>query len=173
MADTEDQQHDAAHEAGADKPETTESLQHDLAEMKDRVLRSQAELENVRRRAQREVEEERRYGNVAFIRDLLPALDNIDRALTAAEKVEDSGAGLLTGFRMVRDQIHAALKNHHCVEIAAEGEPFDPNFHEAILQQPSADHAPGTIIGVAQAGYRLHDRVIRPSQVIVATQPPA
>lgn len=166
MAETEDRERQPA--ASPEQEQAAETLQQDLAEMKDRVLRSQAELENVRRRAQREVDEERRYGNVALIRDLLPALDNIDRALAAAEKAEDASAGLLTGFRMVRDQLQTALKNHHCVEIAAEGEPFDPNLHEAILQQPSPGHAPGTVIGVAQAGYRLHDRVIRPSQVIVA-----
>jgi molecular chaperone GrpE len=101
------------------------------------------------------------------MRDLLPVIDNMQRAIEAAEK-SDEGGGLLEGFKLVAQQVETVLGQYHCKRIEAIGEPFDPNWHEAILQQPSADHEPGTVIMVTQPGYQLHDRVVRPPQVIVA-----
>ena len=148
-----------------------EQLRVDLEEVSDRALRAQAELENYRRRVARQMEEERRYANMPLLRDLLPVLDNMRRAIEAAEKTEDAPS-LLEGFRMVTKQLEGVLARHHCTEIEALGGPFDPNLHEAISQQPSAGHPEGTVLLVAQSGFQLHDRVVRPSQVIVSGADP-
>ena len=138
-------------------------------EANDRALRAQAEVDNVRRRFRRENEEAMLYANKPLLTDLLPVIDNIHRALEAAQANSES-SGLLEGVSMVAEQLIGVLEKHNCPMIQAKGEPFDPDLHAAILQQPS-DEPKGTIIEVAQDGYRLHDRLIRPSQVIVSTGP--
>jgi molecular chaperone GrpE len=143
-----------------------------LAEARKEVLRAQAELENFRKRARREMEESKQYAELSLISDLLPVLDNLTRALTAAGGEADaaeSQAGLIQGVKMVADLLLQTLAQHHCHPIEAMGQPFDPNFHAAISQQPSTDHEPGTVILEVQRGYVLHDRVVRPSQVIIST----
>jgi len=158
---------DAAFAAGE---EEMARLRADLEDASDRVLRAQAELENYRKRARRELEDERRYAALPLLRDLLPVLDNLRRAIDAAEK-SSQGGGLLDGVRLVVQSFESVLARHDCKRIEALGKPFDPTFHEAISQQPSADHPPGTVLFVAQDGYLLHDRVVRPAQVIVSTLP--
>lgn len=153
----------------AESGESIDDVRAELDEMRDRLLRSQAELENYRRRARRELDDELRYANVPLIRDLLPVIDNVQRAVAAAEKNADANS-LLEGFKMVAKQLDEVLARHHCTPIEALHEPFDPNRHEALLQQPHEEHPPGTVIGVAQSGYQLRDRVVRPTQVIVAAQ---
>ncbi|MHB8902393.1 MAG: nucleotide exchange factor GrpE [Thermoguttaceae bacterium] len=147
-------------------------LQTELEEAKNRALRSSAELENFRRRANRQIEDERRYANLELLRALLPIWDNMQRAVEAARSAGETGS-LLEGFRMVSSQLENVLERFHCVRIEAEGRPFDPNLHEAISQMPSADQAPGTVLVVTQLGFLLHDRVVRPCQVVVSTSPPA
>lgn len=160
----------ALEEDAAKTADELSALRAQVQEAQDRALRAQAELENVRKRARREIVEERRYAATPLIRDLLTVADNVDRAIAAAEQT-DQNAGLLEGFRMVADQLHNSLEKHGCKKIAADGEPFDPHLHEAIYQQPSADLAPGTVMQVALNGYQLHDRVVRPAQVIVSAAP--
>lgn len=145
-------------------------LEAALEAEKDRVLRLQAEMQNLRQRTSRELADERRYGPVAVVRDVLPVLDNIDRAIEAAEKNSDADA-LLEGFRLVRQLLENVLTQHNCEPIEAVGQPFDPDYHEAILQQPSDEHEAGNVMMATQTGYRLHDRVVRPTQVIVSTGP--
>jgi len=153
-------------------PSEIERLREELAQAQDRALRTQAELENYRKRAARQMEEERRYANIPLIRDLLPVWDSVGRAIEAAESAPET-ASLLEGFKMVAGQLESVLQQHHCQKIDALGEPFDPNLHEAIYQQPSREHPVNTVLGVTQIGFRLHDRVVRPSQVIVsAAMPP-
>jgi len=141
-----------------------------LRQANDRVLRLQAELDNVRKRTSRELMEQQRYAALPLIRDLLPVLDNINRAIEAAEKAHDA-SGLLDGFNLVQQQLKTVLQQHDCAEIDALHEPFDPHRHEAISQQGDPEHPPGTILHVAQAGYQLHGRVVRPSQVVVSAAP--
>jgi molecular chaperone GrpE len=148
-------------------PENADQLRAELEQAKDRALRCQAELDNYRKRAAREMDEHRRYASISLMRDLLPVMDNIQRAIEAAEKSTD-GSGLLDGVKLVAQQLDNVLECHHCVKIKALGEPFDPNLHHAILQQPSEEYPPNTVIMVTQDGYLLHDRVVRPSQVIVS-----
>lgn len=145
-------------------------LRADLEDASDRVLRAQAELENYRKRARREMEDERRYAAIPLLSDLLPVLDNLQRAIAAAEKSPEAAA-LLDGVRLVAQSLEGVLARHHCKRIEALGQPFDPAFHQAISQQPSTDQPPNTVLLVAQEGYVLHDRVVRPAQVIVSTRP--
>ncbi len=164
---------DAIKQACADAEATDEpgtELAVELATEKDRVLRLQAEMENLRSRTAREINDERRYGPLNIVRDLLPVVDNIDRAIEAAEQSGES-TSLLEGFKLVRQQLLTVLEQHSCKPIAAVGEPFDPQVHEAILQQPSDEQPANHVLQETQVGYQLHDRVVRASQVIVSTGP--
>ncbi len=147
-----------------------QQLTAQLADARDKMLRAQAELDNYRKRARRELEDERRYAEIYLLRDLLPVIDNVSRAIDAAEKQAEA-ASLLEGFKLTRQQLTGVLDRHQCKEIAAQGEPFDPALHEALMQQPSADLPDGSVLGVLQPGYQLHDRVVRPAQVIVSKKP--
>jgi molecular chaperone GrpE len=154
----------------ADPVAEFESLRSRLAEAQDRLLRTQAELENYRKRARREMEEERRYAEINLLRDLLPIVDNVSRAIEAAEKKADA-AKLLEGLKMMLQQFETVFPQHHAKLITAGavvGEPFDPNRHEAIMQQPSEEHPEHTVLGVTRPGLELHDRIVRPAQVIVS-----
>jgi len=166
-----------AQEASSDQAAQSEaagqappSLEAQLAEAKDRGLRLQAELENQRRRFRREMEDYARHATLPLVRDLLPVIDNLERAIAAAEQSPEA-AGLLEGVKMMSQQLARVLEQHDCRKIEALHEPFDPNIHEAIQQQPTGEHPPGTVVHVAQDGYLLHDRVVRPAQVIVAAPP--
>ena len=144
-------------------------LEQQLQEAEERVLRVQAELENFRKRARREYDDAQRYREMDLLRDLLPVLDTVLRAVEASEKTADVES-LKAGFRMTAQQIEKVLDAHGCKTIDTVGQAFDPAVHDAILQQAVPDAAPGTVVGVASRGYRLHDRVVRPAQVIVAKQ---
>lgn len=152
--------------AGGDR-----DLAEELAMANDRALRLHAEMQNLRNRTAREIADERRYAAMPLLRDLLPVIDNIDRAIEAAEKAGEA-ENLLSGLRLVRQQLLSTLAQHHCVPIETEGAAFDPNFHAAILQQPHETIPAGTISLATQTGYLLHDRVVRPAQVIVSSGSP-
>jgi molecular chaperone GrpE len=149
-----------------------EQLRRQAADAQDRFLRSQAELENTRKRLRREMDDERRYAELSLLADLLPVIDNVNRAVEAAEKNADA-ATLLAGVKMVRQQLNSVLEKHHCQPIRAEGQPFDPAVHEAIMQQPNDEHPENTVTAVGLPGYKLHDRVVRPAQVVVSTRNPS
>jgi len=153
--------------AGETPEQTIARLEAELAEAKDRTLRTQAEMDNVRKRLRREMDDERRYAEGALLTDMLPVVDNLARAVSATEKSQDV-SGLLAGVKLVAQQLESVFAKHHCVRIPAQDQPFDPDFHSAIGRQPAADKPENTIIIVAQEGYKLHDRVLRPSQVIVS-----
>jgi molecular chaperone GrpE len=163
--------HAGGDEAFADSLSDADQLSADLAAANDRALRLQAEMQNLRSRTSREIADERRYAALPVLRDLLPVIDNINRAIEAAEKAGEA-ENLLEGFRLVRQQLMTTLSRHQCEPIPAEGQPFDPNFHAAILQQPSPDVPAGHVMMVTQPGYKLHERVVRPAQVIVSSGPP-
>jgi molecular chaperone GrpE len=138
-----------------------------IAELQERVLRVQAELENFRKRSRREYDDAQRYREMDVLRDLLPVLDNVLRAIEAAEKTTDVET-LRSGFRMTAQQLEKLLGSHGCQTIETDGAAFDPAVHDAILQQDVPGVAGGTVVGTASRGYKLHDRVVRPAQVIVA-----
>ncbi|MBX3444450.1 MAG: nucleotide exchange factor GrpE [Planctomyces sp.] len=152
--------------AGAD-----DALQAALQERDEnlqRFLRAQADLENARRRWQKESEEQRKYQALPIVRDLLPALDNLRRAVEAAQQ-STSIESLRQGVEMVLTQVDDVFNKYEAKPIPALGQPFDPNVHEAISQMPSADQPPMTVLIEAEKGYTMHDRVVRPSKVIVAS----
>jgi molecular chaperone GrpE len=128
---------------------------------------TQADFENYQKRAARDREQERRYAQSPLALALLPALDNLERALAAARQAGDNGP-LVQGVALVQSQLLDALRRNGVTPIEAKGQPFDPNKHEAVMQQPSADQPPGTVLQVLQPGYQLHDRVLRPASVVVS-----
>jgi molecular chaperone GrpE len=144
------------------------SLKCELADANDRVLRTQAELENFRRRTRRDMEEGAKYAKQELLLDLLPVVDNIERALESSQQNSDL-ASLLQGVTMVSQQLLSVLNKHNCPRIGAPGDSFDPEIHEAIAQQPSDEFPPGAVVLVARPGYKLYDRIIRPAQVIVSS----
>jgi molecular chaperone GrpE len=159
----------ARDEAGTAASET-ERLRAELTAAEDRALRSQAELDNFRKRIRRDTEQDLRYATMPLLQDVLNVRDNLIRAIEAAEQ-NPSASGLLEGVKMVSAQLDDVLRRHHCQRIEAEGEAFDPHRHEAIAQQPSGDCPPNTVLREVRAGYSLHDRVVRPAQVLVSTAP--
>jgi molecular chaperone GrpE len=129
-----------------------------------------ADFENYQKRAARDLDVERRFAQKPLAGDLLPALDNLERAIAAATQAGD-GAALAQGVAMVQSQLLDALRRHDVTRIEAQGKPFDPNLHQAVMQQPSAEHPPQTVLQVLEQGYMLHDRVLRPARVVVSVPP--
>lgn len=149
---------------------SADELQREVNELQDRFLRMQAELDNIRKRSRREVEEAHRYGSLALGASLLPVLDNLSRALAAGGTT--SAEDLHTGVEMVAQQFEQALEQHAIKRIATVGEMFDPSLHDAVQMAPSEEHEPMTILQELEAGFQLHDRVVRPAKVIVAQKAP-
>lgn len=157
------------------------TVEQRLAEAERNVLMAQAEMENFRKRMQRESDQLLKYANLPLVRDLLDIIDNLNRASDSAKseaaksdasKSETSQA-LLAGVAMVTQQFTTVLAKYGCKPIESTGKQFDPNIHQAISQMPSAEHAAGTVANEVAVGYMLHDRVVRPSCVIVSTGAPA
>lgn len=132
--------------------------------------RTQADFENYQQRLKRELASERQYAVLPLARDLLPALDNLDRAIAASAQ-SGEGAALSQGVRMVQSQLLDVLRRHGIQRIEALGQPFDPNLHEAMLEQPTNEAPPQTVVMVLEQGYRIHERVLRPARVAVAVAP--
>jgi molecular chaperone GrpE len=159
--------------SGLDSASLREQLEAAVAERDanhDQLLRVQAELENSRKRAVKELSDAREYQSLRLLSDILPCLDNLRRAIEAAEtsgNIED----LTQGIQMVSKQFDNVLVAHGAKPIESVGQPFDPNCHQALTQVPSADHEPMTVLQEIERGYTLKDRVIRPSSVIVSCAP--
>jgi len=150
--------------------EDSDGLESQLSQAQDALLRSQAELDNYRKRSQREMEDYRRFAKLPLMRDLLPVMDNLQRAIDSAGQSEE-GSSLLEGVRMVATHFADTLRQHGCKPIEAADKPFDPHLHEAISQQPSDDQPDNTVLIVTQIGYTLNGRVVRPSQVVISKTP--
>jgi molecular chaperone GrpE len=164
--------------ATAEPPETTDGeldRLRKLAAERDQYLdlaqRARAEFENYQKRNQKEREQDRKYSYGPLVYDLLPVLDNLDRALAAARSAGESGA-LVQGVAMVQSQFLEMLKRHGITRVDARtGGPFDPNQHQAVMQKPAADIEPGHIVDVLEQGYMNQDRVLRPAKVTVSAKP--
>lgn len=135
------------------------------------VLKSHAEVENFRKRLQRDADQQLRYANLPLVRDILDVIDNLKRATDAASSESGNAVALLEGVQMVTQQLQNVLTKYACKPIESVGKPFDPNIHAAITQMPSDEVPAGSVVQEVAVGYMLHDRVIRPSQVIVSTGP--
>lgn len=131
------------------------------------LQRTQADFENYQKRIQRDLKQDLRYAAGPLVRDLLPALDNLDRATAAAKQAGETGP-LVQGVAMVQSQFLEALKRHGITRIEALGQPFDPNLHQAVMQQASKEQPPNTVVQVLEQGFMIHDRVLRPASVVVS-----
>ncbi len=148
------------------------ALRREVAELRDHNLRLMAELQNQQKRVERERQELRRYAEADLARELLAVLDDLQRAYQAAGTSEHTQA-IADGVRLVGERFAKVLRDHHIVPIEAVGHPFNPTFHEAVLQQPSQELPAGTVLQEIVQGYLMHDRVLRPSRVIISSGPPA
>ncbi len=159
----------APDEAGAEGEAEDEaqgpSDEQRIAELKDQLLRLAADFDNYRKRTRRELDAALRTGSERLAVELLPALDNLTRALSHVEQQDDA---LTQGVRMVARQFSEALRAHEIVAFDSLGETFDPQWHEATSQVVTAEHRPGTVVAEISQGYRAGDRLLRPAQVVVA-----
>ncbi len=144
------------------------AIQAELDKLKDLALRSQAELENYRKRTAREKEDTIRYANTSILERLLPIIDNFELGLEAAEKNKSDPAGILAGIRMIHKQLCDLVTSCGAKVIDAVGQPFDPNFHEAVGSEHSDEIAEGRVVRQLRSGYKLWDRLLRPSMVVVS-----
>jgi molecular chaperone GrpE len=157
-------------ETGGGEAAEPEALRGELAELQEKMIRLQADFDNFRRRALKEREEAHQYGHENLVKDLLPSVDNLDRALEHARK-SDGGdfESMLQGVELVQRELLGALASHGVSEIEAESVAFDPNVHEAMAQREDDSVPTNTVIEVFQKGYRLRDRLLRPARVVVST----
>ncbi len=154
----------------ADGADGTEALRLELQETRDQLLRAQAELLNSQKRIRAQFDEQLRYANTKLGRDLLDVIDNFERAVAHAPD-DPAIHGFVQGIAMTQRQLIEALSTHGIRPIEAVGQPFDPSRHEAVMQQPSAEHPEGTVLQDVSRGYMLHDRVLRAAKVILAAAP--
>jgi len=157
--------------------EKVEALEEERDELNDRILRKSAEFENYRRRMDREKRRRHRSGMLEVIEPVLEVLDDFERSIDAAEDLQErqdaekAYESLKGGVEMVFRKFRDTLENMGVEPIEAEGKPFDEELHEAMMRQPSEDEEPGTVLQEIRTGYRMDDRVIRHSRVVVATEP--
>lgn len=136
----------------------------------DLLQRTRADFDNYQKRSQRDRQDERRYSASPLALELLPVIDNLERALAAAAQAGEKSP-LVQGVNIVHTQMLDALKRHGITRMEVLHQPFDPNHHQAVMQQPNGDVAPNTVLQVLQPGFLIHDRVLRPASVIVAAAP--
>ena len=153
------------------------AVEAELAETKDRMLRAMADVENTRRRATRDTEEARKYAVTGFARELLEVADNLTRALDSVPdeaRENDQVKPLVEGIELTQRSLAACFEKHKISKVdPAVGDRFDHNRHQAMFEAETADHAPGSIVQVMQAGYVIADRLLRPAMVGVAKKPVA
>ena len=147
-----------------------EDLKRQVAEKQDRLLRALAEVDNVKRRTQREREEYVRFANEGLVRDLLPIVDNLDRALEAARTSQEA-AKVVEGVALIQRELLKVLERVGVTRYSALGERFDPNRHEATGRIVSVHQPPDTVVAEMTGGYLLNGRVLRPAQVVIAAAP--
>lgn len=169
-------QADAAHAAQANDAPAEETLEDKLADANDQLLRALAELENTRRRAERDRGEAQKYGAMSFARDIVGVADNLARALQAIEDTDEAAKAdlpeaiqaLLAGVDATQRDLMATLARHKVTPIAPLGEKFDPNQHEALFEAPGTGQEAGTIIDVVETGFMMEERLLRPAKVGIA-----
>lgn len=162
---------EAAADEAATGPERAEGGAEELAaevdKLREALLRTRAEMDNMQKRAEREMEKARRFQHEALMRDLLPVIDGLEQGLENAE----AGNSAREGLELTRKLLLKALADHGLEVLDPVGERFDPQWHEAMSMQPSEEAAPDTVLMVLQKGYRLNDRLLRAARVIVASSP--
>lgn len=136
----------------------------------ERLLRATADLDNLRKRTRREIDDARVEGRARTLREMLPVVDNLERALAhARQSGEGDTKSIVEGIELVLRQFSQALERCDVKRVVAAEQPFDPNLHEAVSQRESAEHPPGTVVEVLQSGYTIADKLLRPAMVVVST----
>jgi len=165
-----DQQEETNKEEAASEPTVEELLaakEQEARDNWDKFIRERADLENYRKRVNREKEELLNYGNKSLLEEILPVVDNLERALSHAD--EESPSALVEGIRMTHGILISALKKFGVTPVESIGQPFNPDFHQAMTQVPSDQHPANTVVDEFQKGYLLKERLLRPAMVSVST----
>ena len=148
------------------------SLAAERDELRDQLLRTLADNENLRRRTERELTAAKKYGALGFARDLMASVDNLDKAIDLIpenkDELDETVKNILIGVEMTGREIASVLERHNISKISPDGEKFDYNLHQAMFEVPSDDVEPGIVMQVVQSGYQLHDRLLRPAMVGVS-----
>ena len=158
-------------EAGDNETSEVEALQAQVQEFQEQMLRSQAEMQNVRRRAEIDVEKAHKFALEKFVKELLPVADSLEKAVESTEGHDESGelvASIRDGVEMTLSLFMSSLKKFNVEQINPVGAPFDPQHHEAMSMVPAPDAEPNSVVAVVQKGYLLNGRVVRPAMVVVA-----
>jgi molecular chaperone GrpE len=149
--------------------ESLVQVKQERDELKEQLLRARAEFANYQKRAKQQADSDRVYAAGSLARDLLDPLDNLERAIEALRA--SAAQNVTAGLDMVQRQLMDILAKHGVEPIPAQGRPFDPNLHDAVMQQPSQEHPEGTVVSELSKGYTIRDRVLRPSKVAVSAKP--
>jgi len=156
----------------ADADDDIASLAAERDELRDQLLRTLADNENLRRRTERELTAAKKYGAMGFARDLMASVDNLDKAIDLIpenkDELDETVKNILIGVEMTGREIASVLERHNISKISPDGEKFDYNLHQAMFEVPSDDVEPGIVMQVVQSGYQLHDRLLRPAMVGVS-----
>jgi molecular chaperone GrpE len=145
------------------------AAEHMVSEQQEQVLRAQAEMQNVRRRSEKDVENAHKYAVDRFVGELLPVIDSLERALEVSDKLEgDSMAAMKEGIELTIKMFLGAIGKFQIEQVNPINQPFNPEFHQAMSMVPNADVAPNTVLLVMQKGYTLHGRLVRPAMVMVS-----
>jgi len=145
-----------------------EAKEKEAEENYDRLLRLSAEFENYKKRSSREIEEFRKFANQSLIKEMLSVVDNLELAMNSTNSHKAIDKDLLQGLEMTHREILKVFEKFNVKPIDAKDQPFDPTFHEAVMQEETNDYAKNTVINEMQRGYMIHDRLLRPSMVVVA-----
>ena len=149
--------------------EIISDLEQKVSDLKDQLMRTLADGENLRKRTLKDVEHSKKYSHISFVKDLVSSVDNLQRALEAVPEDKSSLPepikNLIIGLEIVEKEIISTLEKHNVKQIDPLGEKFDYNFHQAMFEVPTNDDEPGTVVQVSQKGYILHDRLVRPAMV--------
>jgi molecular chaperone GrpE len=155
-----------------------DALQNQVAElsgaleaMKEQVLRAQADAQNARRRAEQDIEKAHKFGQERLVADLLPVVDNLERALASCNTDDEGIKPVIEGIQLTLKSFQDTLARHQVIAIDPLGEPFDPQLHQAMTMVPNPDVEPNSVLTVFQKGYTLHGRLVRPAMVVVSQQP--
>ena len=149
------------------------ALEAQLVDAREQMLRSQAEAQNARRRAEQDVSKAHKFGQDKIVADLLPVVDNLERALAAIDQSDEAMKGVIEGLELTHKSFIDTLTKHNVATIDPQGEPFDPQLHQAMTMIENADVEPNTVLNVFQKGFSLNGRLVRPAMVVVAKAPQA
>lgn len=154
---------------------TVENKNKEIQELKDQLLRSLAEGENLRKRTLKEVADAKKYSHISFVRDLVSSVDNLQRALEAVpddkSQLSDPIKNLVIGLEIVEKEMINSFEKHNIKQISPLGEKFDYNLHQAMFEVPTNEKEPGYVVEVSQKGYLLYDRLVRPAMVGISKKP--